>query len=72
MHLGGDELPAACWTGSPEINDYLVKHNWNVSDAFSYFVNRTHELAKKYGKIPVGWNEVWAEVGDRLDKSAII
>lgn len=29
-------------------------------------------MATKYGKVPVGWNEVWNQVGTRLPKESII
>lgn len=72
LHLGGDELPKTCWEKSPEINDYLVANNMTVADAFSYFTTKLHAIARKYGKTPVGWNEVWNEVGTRLPKGTII
>lgn len=72
FHLGGDELPTSCWTGSPEIQAVLTEKKWNVGDAFSNFVNKTHEMAKANGKRAVGWNEVWNQVGNRLDKDGII
>ena len=72
LHLGGDELPTSCWTKDPVISKFLADNNWTISDAFSYFQNKTAKIAEKYNKVTVGWDEVWKQCGTRLDKETII
>merc|ERR1712228_288878 len=72
FHLGGDEVNTECWTKSPEISSWLTDQGLSADGGYEYFVKRAQGIAKKMGRDPVGWNEIWSHFGPDLDKNAII
>lgn len=59
FHIGGDEVSAAAWTSSPEIQAYMAEHGMaEAIDLQDYFFHRTIGILDGLGKIPMGWEEV--------------
>lgn len=41
LHLGGDEVPTACWEGSAKVMSWMKAHGIQSADELeSYFVNK--------------------------------
>ena len=68
IHIGGDEVNMSQWRKCPDCQELKRKHGLK-SDAQieDYFIARTTEILKKYGKKPAVWNE--AIDGGTLDKT---
>ena len=64
LHLGGDEVPTACWAGHPEINSWMQSHGIAAGDynaLESYFVNRvaTGKQLSQAKRTLVYWEEIF-------------
>ncbi|WP_296635693.1 family 20 glycosylhydrolase [Polaribacter sp.] len=71
IHIGGDEVNRKQWLNCNLCNQ-LMKDKKFKDDAQlqHYFVKRTNEIVTKYGKKPIGWNEILK--GGKLPKGTTI
>jgi hexosaminidase len=59
IHLGGDEVPAGVWAGSPIVQAYLEAHGLaSVDDLWFVFYGRVEQILKGFGLPPSGWEEI--------------
>src|SRR6266850_153693 len=61
IHLGGDEVPAGVWEGSPAVQTYLKTHNLtSVDELWFVFYGRVEQILKAQGGglLPSGWEEI--------------
>ncbi len=59
LHIGGDEVEPTQWENNPDIQSFMKENN--ITDAHglqAYFNHRINEIAKKHGKVMVGWDEI--------------
>ena len=71
LHLGGDEVHAKCWNKTPSVAEWLKTKNFSTDDAYKYFVQITHSLARSLGRKSIHWEEVFNHFGSGLDKDTI-
>ncbi|MBR2962028.1 MAG: beta-N-acetylhexosaminidase [Alistipes sp.] len=68
IHIGGDEVNMSQWRKCPDCQRLKRRHGLaNDAQIEDYFIARTTEILKKYGKKPAVWNE--AIDGGTLDKT---
>jgi len=59
IHMGGDEVPAGVWEGSPAAQAYLKAHDLtSVNDLWFVFYGRVEQILKAQGLLPSGWEEI--------------
>jgi len=59
IHMGGDEVPAGVWQGSPAVQTYLKAHDLtSVDDLWFVFYGRVEQILKAQGLLPSGWEEI--------------
>ena len=59
IHMGGDEVPAGVWVGSPVVQTYMQAHGLNsVDDLWFAFYGRIEQILKAQGLVPSGWEEI--------------
>ena len=61
IHMGGDEVPAGVWQGSPAVQTYLKAHDLaSVDDLWFVFYGRVAQIlqAQEGGLLPSGWEEI--------------
>ncbi len=59
IHMGGDEVPAGVWEGSPAARAYLKAHDLtSVDDLWFAFYGRVEQILKAQGLLPSGWEEI--------------
>ena len=59
IHMGGDEVPAGVWVGSPAVQAYMQAHGLtNVDDLWFVFYGRVEQILKAQGLRPSGWEEI--------------
>ena len=61
IHMGGDEVPAGVWQGSPAVQAYLKAHGLaSVDDLWFVFYGRVEQILKAEGEglLPSGWEEI--------------
>src|ERR1044071_6609419 len=59
IHMGGDEVPAGVWVGSPAVQAYMQAHSLtNVDDLWFVFYGRVEQILKAQGLVPSGWEEI--------------
>ncbi len=61
IHMGGDEVPAGVWVGSPAVQAYMQAHGLtNVDDLWFVFYGRVEQILKAQGGglVPSGWEEI--------------
>jgi len=59
IHMGGDEVPAGVWVGSPAVQAYMQAHGLtNVDDLWFVFYGRVEQILKAQGLLPSGWEEI--------------
>src|SRR6266568_4320992 len=59
MHMGGDEVPAGVWEGSPAVQAYLKANNLaSVDDLWFVFYGRVEQIVKAQGISLGGWEEI--------------
>ncbi len=61
IHMGGDEVPAGVWQGSPAVQTYLKAHDLtSVDDLWFVFFGRVAQIlkAQEGGLLPSGWEEI--------------
>mmetsp|Transcript_14822 Transcript_14822/g.42037 ORF Transcript_14822/g.42037 Transcript_14822/m.42037 type:complete len:681 (-) Transcript_14822:178-2220(-) len=72
IHLGGDEVGTSRWSSDPRTAAWMAEHHTTPTAVYELFVKKAHEFAIKYGKVPVGWSEIWIAFGTKLDKSSVL
>ena len=59
FHIGGDEVSGRQWRASETIQDFIKAKNLDGNNGLQlYFNQRIQKILAKYGKIPVGWDEI--------------
>ncbi len=61
IHIGGDEVPEGAWFGSPACQELLDKAPAKADPLevfYSYFANRTMDVAEARGIKIAGWHEI--------------
>ena len=59
IHMGGDEVPAGVWVGSPAVQTYMQAHGiTNVDDLWFVFYGRVEQILKAQGVTLSGWEEI--------------
>ena len=59
IHMGGDEVPAGVWQGSPVVQAFLKAHNLaSVDDLWFVFYGRVEQIVKAQGALLGGWEEI--------------
>src|SRR5712664_4043936 len=59
IHMGGDEVPAGVWVGSPAVQAYMQAHGvTSVDDLWFVFYGRVEQILKTHGLVPSGWEEI--------------
>src|SRR2546426_361912 len=59
IHMGGDEVPAGVWVGSPAVQAYMQAHGLtSVEDFWFVFYGRVEQILKAQGLLPSGWEEI--------------
>lgn len=59
LHMGGDEVPAGVWKGSPAVQAYLQAHGLaSVDDLWFVFYGRVEQLLRAHGIPLSGWEEI--------------
>lgn len=59
MHMGGDEVPAECWNGSPVIQAYMTQNNLKSTHEVSEeYVVKVSDYLKSKGIAMGAWQEV--------------
>jgi len=59
IHMGGDEVPAGVWKGSPAVQAYLQTHGLaSVDDLWFVFYGRIAQILQTHGLAPSGWEEI--------------
>ena len=59
IHMGGDEVPAGVWQGSPAVQAYMKAHGLaSVDDLWFVFYGRVEQILKAQGLTPAGWEEI--------------
>jgi hexosaminidase len=59
LHMGGDEVPAGVWEGSPAAQAYMKEHGLrSVDDFWVLFYARVERILKAKGLVPSGWEEL--------------
>src|SRR6266704_3365381 len=61
IHMGGDEVPAGVWQGSPAAQTYLKAHDvTSVDELWFVFYGRVAQIlkAQEGGLLPSGWEEI--------------
>src|SRR5207248_3108412 len=59
VHMGGDEVPAGVWVGSPAVQTYMQAHGLkSVDDLWFAFYGRIEQILKAQGLVPSGWEEI--------------
>lgn len=51
FHMGGDEVNMNCWNSSMEIQEWMRKKGWNITDDASFFKLWDHFQSKAYEKL---------------------
>lgn len=60
FHIGGDEVNGREWLANPRIVEFMKTNNLPTRGALQkYFNKRLLPIVQKYGKIMVGWDEVF-------------
>jgi len=59
IHMGGDEVPAGVWVGSPAVQTYMQAHGLkSVDDLWFVFYGRVEQILKAQGLVASGWEEI--------------
>jgi hexosaminidase len=60
VHMGGDEVPAGVWEGSPAVKALMEKDKSirDVNDLWYYYYGKVNTLLKKRGLKMYGWEEM--------------
>lgn len=59
IHMGGDEVPAGVWAGSPAVRKVLAERGLaSVDDLWFLFYGQVEQILKAHGLAPSGWEEI--------------
>jgi hexosaminidase len=59
IHMGGDEVPAGAWQGSPAAQAYVQAHGLaSVDDLWFVFYGRVEQILKAHDLPLAGWEEI--------------
>jgi hexosaminidase len=59
LHMGGDEVPAGVWEGSPAVQAYVKAHGLaSVDDLWFVFYSRVEQILKAHDLPLSGWEEI--------------
>src|SRR6059036_2462733 len=73
IHMGGDEVPAGVWVGSPAVQAYMQAHGLtSVDDLWFVFYGRVEQMLKTQGLVPSGWEEIAVRKTRRGGRPAVI
>jgi hexosaminidase len=73
IHMGGDEVPAGVWVGSPAVQAYMQAHGLtSVDDLWFVFYGRIEQILKAQGLVPSGWEEIAVRKTRRDGRRAVI
>jgi hexosaminidase len=73
IHMGGDEVPAGVWVGSPAVQAYMKTHGLtSVDDLWFVFYGRVEQILKAQGLVPSGWEEIAVRKTHRDGRPAVI
>jgi len=73
IHMGGDEVPAGVWVGSPAVQAYMQAHGLaSVDDLWFVFYGRVEQILKTQGLVPSGWEEIAVRKTRRGGRPAVI
>ena len=73
IHMGGDEVPAGVWVGSPAVQAYIQAHGLtSVDDLWFAFYGRVEQILKTQGLVPSGWEEIAVRKTRRDGRPAVI
>jgi len=73
IHMGGDEVPAGVWVGSPAVQAYMQAHGLtSVADLWFAFYGRVEQILKTQGLVPSGWEEIAVRKTRRDGRPAVI
>jgi hexosaminidase len=73
IHMGGDEVPAGVWVGSPAVQAYMQAHGLtSVDDLWFAFYGRVEQILKAQGLVPSGWEEIAVRKTSRDGRPAVI
>ena len=73
IHMGGDEVPAGVWVGSPAVQACLQAHGLtSVDDLWFVFYGRVEQILKAQGLVPSGWEEIAVRKTSRDGRPAVI
>jgi hexosaminidase len=60
LHIGADENNGVAWTQNPAIVAFMKAKEFKTTNELqAYFVKRLHDIAKKYNKRVIGWEEAF-------------
>jgi len=60
LHVGADENNGVAWEQNPDITAFMkTKAMKSTDDLQAYFVKRLHDIAQKYNKRIIGWEEAF-------------
>ena len=57
IHFGADEVGMKAWNNDEGCVEFMKQNKLNLHGLHDYFVTKVAESIKKYGKIPVAWDE---------------
>lgn len=73
FHLGSDEVIHDCYAKDGDVQQFVKKEGiTGTKGVYGHFVKNTAKIAKKHGKRPIVWNEVYDNFGDSLDRDIVI
>jgi hexosaminidase len=73
IHMGGDEVPAGVWVGSPAVQAYMQAHGLtSVDDMWFAFYGRVEQILKAHDLVPAGWEEIAVRKTQRDGRSTTI
>lgn len=59
LHIGGDEVPAGAWEGSPVVHEMMRQQGYTtINEAREYFIDRLTAYLDGKGIKATGWQEV--------------
>ncbi|RKP08074.1 N-acetylhexosaminidase [Thamnocephalis sphaerospora] len=67
IHLGGDEVNAACYEQDPHVAAYLRQHSLTVPKLIERYGRQMHDIARRSGKRVVTWEEMLLEYDFAVD-----
>ena len=62
LHIGGDEFDASCWTSTPQIAEYMRRHNLTTEELHAEFEKRVLSQLTSNERTPVVWEEAFLDL----------